>query len=366
VDAASAMARSGARPGGGGAPLAGRRPPRPRALVQAILLLAVLAACAPAPPPGAPPRLAAAAPDLRIVVLSDLNGSYGSTTYEPEVHLAVALTRDVWRPDLVLISGDMIAGQRPSLPDELVRSMWNAFDSVVAGPLRAAGIPFAFALGNHDGSGHPGHERDRAFAEAFWRGAPSSGVAIADSARFPFYYSFSHGDLSVVAWDATTGRLAGDSVQLAWLRAALASPAARRARMRIVLGHLPLYAVAEGRNRAGEVLDEPDALRALLEEHGVRAYLSGHHHAYYPGRRGRLDLHHAGAAGQGARQLIGSALPPVQTASVLDLFLARDSIAYTAYRLSGAGAPAAIDAALLPAEIHGINGWVRRIDLAPW
>jgi hypothetical protein len=87
---------------------------------------------------------------------------------------------------------------------------------------------------------------------------------------------------------------------------------------RIVLGHLPLYPVAEGRNRAGEVLAEPDSLRALLEAYGVHLYISGHHHAYYPGRRGGLDLLASGALGDGPRPLIGDTVPSPRTVTLLD------------------------------------------------
>lgn len=106
---------------------------------------------------------------MRVVVLSDLNSSYGSMSYEPEVGQAVERTVEEWRPDLVLIAGDMVAGQRPALDDERVQAMWVAFDSVVAAPLRRAGIPLAVTMGNHDASGHPGHERDRRIAAEYWR-----------------------------------------------------------------------------------------------------------------------------------------------------------------------------------------------------
>ncbi|MGL5077334.1 MAG: metallophosphoesterase, partial [Waterburya sp.] len=43
--------------------------------------------------------------DFRIVVISDLNSQYGSTTYDPEVEQAIALIPQ-WQPDLVLCGGD--------------------------------------------------------------------------------------------------------------------------------------------------------------------------------------------------------------------------------------------------------------------
>jgi hypothetical protein len=50
--------------------------------------------------------------------------------------------------------------------------------------------------------------------------------------------------------------------------------------VKIGYGHLPLHPVARGRTR--EVLADAQ-LEASFARHGLTAYLSGHHHAYYPG-----------------------------------------------------------------------------------
>ncbi|HEU0078952.1 MAG TPA: metallophosphoesterase [Longimicrobiaceae bacterium] len=340
-----------------------RRPAAPARPVRRLrpLALAALLLGASVPDPGDPPR-----GDLRVVVVSDLNGAYGSTAYDPEVHRAVRLIREVWRPDLVLAAGDLVAGQKPALSDAEVRAMWAAFDSTVARPLREARIPFGFTLGNHDGSAYPAHRRDRLLAEEHWR-APGRrpGVAFADGAHCPAYYSFTRGGLFVLVWDASFAGTAGERAMLEWARGQLASAPARAARHRLVLGHLPLYAVAEGRNRPGEVLDEADSLRALLERCGVDTYVSGHHHAYYPGRRGRLELLHAGAVGQGPRPLLAGGAPPAKTATVLDFHFAADSVAYTTYAFDP-GAPDGLrrlETAALPPALHGFNGRVVRRDL---
>lgn len=327
------------------------------------LLPTALAACASVPGAGAPDP---GEGRFRVVVVSDLNGPYGSTAYGPEVHRAVREIRETWRPDLVLAAGDLVAGQKPSLSDAEVRAMWAAFDAAVARPLREAGIPFAFTLGNHDGSAYPAHRRDRALAVEHWRDPRHRpGVALAEGGRFPLYYAFAAGPLFVVAWDASWAGAAGDTAMLAWVRRELAGERARAARWRLVLGHLPLYAVAEGRNRPGEVLEEPDSLRALLERHGVHAYLSGHHHAYYPGRRGALELLHAGALGDGPRPLLGGAAPPARTVTLLDFHPAADSVAWTTYAFEddAPGGLRPVPAAELPPALHGVNGRVVRRDL---
>jgi len=320
------------------------------------LAFALLLAGGAVPPSCSPER-----GDVCIVVISDLNGSYGSTRYEPQVHQAVRMIREVWRPELVLAAGDLIAGQKPSLPDDSVRAMWAAFDSAVARPLRDARIPFGFTLGNHDGSAHPAHRRDRAFAVAHWK-SRRTGVSFVDSAHFPLYYSFRQGDVFVLVWDASFAGTVGELPMMRWVREQLSAEPARSARHRLVLGHLPLYAVAEGRNRPGEVLQEPDSLRRILERHGVHTYVSGHHHAYYPGRRGALELLHTGALGQGARPLLGSSAPPRQTVTILDFHFRADSVAYTTYAFDRSGL-SLVQLRELPPVVRGINGAIVRRDL---
>jgi hypothetical protein len=66
--------------------------------------------------------------DQRIVLISDLNSSYGSTSYIPQVHRGVALVRQL-RADLVLCAGDMVAGQKPGFSAAHMDGMWQAFGS---------------------------------------------------------------------------------------------------------------------------------------------------------------------------------------------------------------------------------------------
>lgn len=324
-----------------------------------LLLVLILTGCVRAPlQPQEPVR-----GDLRVVLISDLNSSYGSTDYEPAVHRTMALIRDSWRPDLVLAAGDLIAGQRPSLADRDVRRMWAAFDSVVAAPLREAGIPFGFTVGNHDASAYPAHQRDRRLALEHWRDpARTPALAFVDSTYYPLYYSFRQGPLFVLVWDAASAETVHDEALLAWVETQLARPEATGAAHRWAIGHLPLYGIAEGRNKAGEVLAEADSLRLLLERNGVDAYLSGHQHAYYPGKRGALTLMHAGALGQGARQLIGSALAPHQSVTVADFFGER--VVFTTYAFDAAQQTMRpVEMAELPASVQGFNGTVTRLDL---
>ncbi|MEA5443671.1 metallophosphoesterase [Cyanobium gracile] len=265
----------------------------------------------------APPR-----GGTRLVLISDLNSSYGSTTYIAEVHRGVALIPSL-RPDLVICAGDMVAGQKAGLGRERLAAMWAGFDRSVLGPLRRAGLPFAPAMGNHDASGASAGGRflfadDRAEAARFWRARRDSlGLRFVDSGDFPFHYAIRQDDVFLLVWDASTAQVPAE--QLRWAERILAGPAARSASRRLVVGHLPLRAVSQGRDRPGEVLAQPAALQQLLDRHGVEAYVSGHQHAYFPARLGQLDLFHLGAMGSGPRRLLGQSTTPFQTLTVLDL-----------------------------------------------
>jgi hypothetical protein len=298
--------------------------------------------------------------DRRLVAISDLNGSYGSTGYIPQVGRAVALIPAL-APDLVLCGGDMVAGQKLGLSAGQLAAMWAAFGQQVLDPLRRAQLPFAFALGNHDASGSRSgggytFALDRQHAERFWTPRRGQlGLQFVDASRFPFAYSVRQSDLFLLVWDASAAAVPAE--QIAWAERSLASPAAQGARVRLVLGHLPLQAISQGRNRPGEVLQGADQLRRLLERQGVQAYISGHHHAFFPGRSGGLDLLALGALGSGPRRLLGASQLPRHTLTLIDLFWARGAqparAVYTSYDMTSLQR---INAAELPARIVSPDG----------
>lgn len=302
--------------------------------------------------------------EVRLVVISDMNSQYGSTSYEPEVTRAIALIPD-WQPDLVLGGGDMVAGQYPSLTRGQIQAMWAAFDRQVGAPLRRANLPFGFTIGNHDASaalavsGKYLFSNERELAAAHWNNPQHDpGLQFVDRAKFPFYYTFQKNDIFYLVWDASTDKIPFE--QLAWVKRSLASPTAQAAKMRIVIGHLPLYAVAVGRDEPGEILDNADQLRSLLESYHVHTYVSGHHHAYFPGHRGQLELLYTGALGSGPRPLLNSALAPRKTLTVVDVNLASASTTYTTYDMTTLKL---VDHRKLPRIIVGPNGMVLRRDV---
>ncbi len=303
--------------------------PMHHARVAALFLLA-LAAPASAQVAMDPPR-----GDLRIVVLGDLNGPYGATEYAAAVHRAVAAIVEVWRPDLVLLPGDLVAGQSRALPDERFAEMWAAFDAAVAAPLRDAGIPYAAAMGNHDASklrgadGAHAFARERDAAAAYWSDADHrSGLDVTTDADAPFAWSFHLGPLFVAVVDASGPTL--DDAERAALATALDAPEARSADLRWVVGHLPLLGVAEGRDRVGEVAWRAEELRDLMVAGGVDAYLSGHQGAFYAAAWGDLELVFSPGA-VGGRALRGTGLAPRAGVLVVDVALDPMDVAVRAF-----------------------------------
>ncbi|GAB4378242.1 MAG: metallophosphoesterase [Elainellaceae cyanobacterium] len=303
--------------------------------------------------------------DVRLVVISDLNAAYGSTDYDPEVDQGIQLL-PFWQPDLVLCGGDMVAGQDPSLTVEEIRAMWAAFDQHVAAPLRAAALPFGFTIGNHDASGARSSDgsflfqQERTLAADYWNAASHNpGVQFVDRTDFPFYYSFEQSGIFFLVWDGSTSAIPPD--KLTWVEQTLASDRAQQARLRVLIGHLPLYGVAVGRDEPYEVMENADQLRQMLERYNVHTYISGHQHAYYPAHRGKLQLLHSGILGSGPRPLIDSDRPPQKTLTVIDVkFSSPELTTYTTYDMRSLEV---IELQELPRFLVAHNGIILRRDV---
>ena len=301
--------------------------------------------------------------DVRIVVISDLNSAYGATDYRDEVKQAIKFIPD-WEPDLILCSGDMIAGQTV-LTREQIQAMWDGFEKHIGSKIRATKIPYGFTIGNHDASAWKNSKGDylfkdeRELAAEYWNDPQHDpNLKFVDRAGFPYYYTFEQNDIFFLVWDASTNRVPPEQVE--WAEKALASSRAQNAKMRIAIGHLPFYAVAVGRESIGEVLADADQLRAMLEKYRVHTYISGHHHAYYPGHRGKLELLATGALGEGARPLLDANLPIIRTITVVDINFADSSTTYTTYNMNTLQV---VDQQILPRLIVGPNGYVVRRDI---
>jgi len=302
--------------------------------------------------------------DLRIAVISDLSDAQGATQYQDEVKRAIALL-PFWEPDLVLCSGDMVAAQDRSVSRDRLREMWDTFDREIAQPMRDASLPHAVALGDNDASrARLGetlvyqHQRD--IAAAYWNmPAHDPGLDFVDRYKFPFYYTFRRGQAFFLVWDATSS-LQMDTEDYDWVEQSLGSAIAQDAALRIVVGHLPLYAVSKGRDRIGDVIGDAADRHALLERHHVHTYISGHHRAYFPGHLGHLEMLQAGALGIGSRPLLVGDLPPHKTLTLLDVNFSPLTTTYTTFELPSF---LRIDQAVLPRSIPSQHGIVIRRDL---
>lgn len=285
-----------------------------------------------------------------IVLISDINESYGSTSYSSHVDVALDyITR--LNPDLVICAGDMVAGQKQSLSEADCRDMWSAFEKKVLSRLQELQIPFAFTLGNHDGSSSSAFAGERRIAEDFWaRNLPD--LYYIDNASFPACYSFAMGGIFFAVIDASSARI--DPLQQVWLEEQLACPSAHYCRLRVVIGHLPLYAIAEGRNRTGDVVDNADALCEMLDKGNVDYYISGHHHAFYLSRKYRVKMISAGALGGGPRRLLGSDIQAVKTITTLNFPSAGSEFRILTHAVTNA--PKLMELSDLPTELWGFNG----------
>ncbi|MEX1316748.1 MAG: metallophosphoesterase [Synechococcaceae cyanobacterium] len=276
--------------------------------------------------------------DLRLALISDLNASYGSTSYIPQVQRGVELLAAL-QPDLVLCAGDMVAGQKLGLSSGRLDAMWTSFARQVLEPVLRRSGGFAPAMGNHDASSSRGPDGftfalDRERAARFWRTRQGSlGLEFVEASRFPFRYSLRQGPLFAVVLDASSATVT--AADWAWARAQLDAPTARRARLRMVMGHLPPYGVGLGRDRPGEVLNQPRQLQQLLADTRSHLYVSGHHHAYFPGTSGSLNLLSLGAMGSGPRRRLNDSSPPQHTLTVLDVFEGRGEVVDTTLELNG-------------------------------
>ena len=301
--------------------------------------------------------------DVRIILISDLNSAYGSTNYIDQVKQAIAFVPD-WEPDLVLCGGDMVAGQDNTLKPSEIEAMWQGFDKHIAAPIRKAKLPFGFTIGNHDASGSSfggksNFENDRKAVIKYWSDPKhDTNLNFVDRAGFPFYYTFEQNDIFFLTWDASTAEI--PSEQLKWAEKSLSSELAQKAKLRIAIGHLPLYAVAKGRATAGNYLEDADRLRALFEKYNVHTYISGHNHAYYPAHKGKLELLNAGVLGDGPRRLLTGDITPNRTVSVIDIKLETAETIYTTYDMNTLKV---VEQSTLPRYIDAPNGRITRRDI---
>ncbi len=274
--------------------------------------------------------------NLRLALISDLNGPYGSTIYSPTVATGLDLLSEL-KPDLVLCAGDMVAGQKISLTDSQLEAMWSSFQSTILNPLLQQGIGMIPTMGNHDASSQKWSSqyvfaRERHQAESFWaRQKNRLGLEFIDAKQYPFQFSVKQPGLFVIVIDASSATV--DRGQRQWLEQALTSESRSSDDCCVVMGHLPLTAISHGRDRAGECIEDAVNLTELMQRHRVDLYLSGHHHAWYPGELRGQRLLSLGAMGNGPRRLLGTQRTSDPSLTLLDLFPATKTVRETTFSL---------------------------------
>ena len=292
------------------------------------------------------------AKSYRVAVISDLNGSYGSTEYGSGITRAIDAIIAL-EPDLVIATGDMVAGQRrPHLNATEIRAMWKGFHKAVTDPLRKAGIPFAVTPGNHDASAYGGFEREREIFAEEWR-ARRPAVQFVDAQNYPFNYAFDLGGVRFASLDITTlGTLGFDQDQ--WLERIMNDGPETR----VIFSHIPLWSFAQGRET--EIISDPK-VKTLFAQTGIDMHLSGHHHAYYPGASNGIAYVSQSCIGAGPRRLIGQNNRSVRGFTIIDI-TSDGSLDLSHY--GGGDYTRTTNANSLPAKLTTPQGVLNRVDLA--
>jgi len=290
---------------------------------------------------------------LLICVISDLNASYGSTTYPREVAQVISQLPDI-KPDIILCSGDMVAGQKASLTDQNIRDMWAGFKNTVLDPISKLNIPFGFTVGNHDAS--PSFAKDRAISQAFWKeNVQATNLTFVDSTHYPFYYSYIKNNVFIMSWDAAGAEIKPEVYD--WMKRQMEGKIAKKTRLRILIGHLPLYAIVDSKNKPGEVNSDPEAALAFFKTYGLDLYISGHQHAYYPAEKDGIRFLNMGAIGDGPRKLIGNSAEASKSYTIVEIPV-KNAANFT-YKTITPGNEV-IMMSSLPESVVGFNGTSRK------
>lgn len=293
---------------------------------------------------------------LKIVVISDLNANYGDTTYSIDVANVIGKLAEI-KPDLILCGGDMVAGQKASLTEQQIKSMWANFNETILKPINKLQIPFGFTVGNHDAS--PSFTKERILAKQFWtEQIKTTRLSFVDSTNYPFYFSYIKNNVFIMSWDAAGAKVKPEI--FSWVKGQMKSEMAKKARLRILLGHLPLYAIVASKNKPGEVNANADSTLQFFKENGVDLYISGHQHAYFPAHKNGVQLLNLGAIGNGPRVILGHTDTAKKAYTIIEVPInAAKNFKYKTFMPT---TNVEIKLNSLPDSVIGFNGVIKRRD----
>jgi hypothetical protein len=159
-------------------------------------------------------------------------------------------------------------------------AMWNVSFTPIIEKLTHAGIPYFFAVGNHDVTGMPMGDRGRA------QGVHNALTAMAklippegSPRRLSGYptYTFGYGNTFVLAIDSN---IASDSLQLAWIAGQLDHLDRARYEHIVAVFHHPIF--SSGPHGGATLEPSSAAIRdlyaPLFRRHHVRMVIAGHDH----------------------------------------------------------------------------------------
>ena len=246
---------------------------------------------------------------LRLAIIADVNGSYGSDVYDSDVIRSIdMIIAD--HPDIVINAGDMVAGQKAKLN---YRKMWVGFHTTVTDRLKEAGIPMAQVPGNHDASAYPAFANEREIYIDEWL-THKPELDYVDDTHYPLYYTFRLNGVFFVCLDATTLDPLDDE-QYAWLESQLQSNPSPYPP--VIVQHIPLFPITTIKPK--EILKD-DRLHPLYAKYGVQLVIAGHQQAYFPARLDGVTYLHSGALGGGPRPVRQNNGVDPKTLTFIDLY----------------------------------------------
>ena len=277
---------------------------------QAVPADVVVRAIEPPANPLPPESASVAVRKFSFIAYGDTRGPADGVIVQPQhsavmdtMLRAIATERAAGFPlRFVIQSGDAVTNGRSA-------AQWNSsFTPIIERLTRGAGLPYFFAVGNHDVGGRPAGDPDReaglknakAAMSNLW--PPEGSVRRLDG--YPTF-AFGFGQMLFITFDSN---IPEDPVQLAWVSGQLEKLDRRRFPFVVAFFHHP--PITSGPHGGAAVERESAAVRRLylplFRKYHVRMTITGHDHLYdhfverYDDAQGTHRMDHIVSGGGGA------------------------------------------------------------------